>query len=93
MNMLDYEDRWTYHGSLTTPPCTPAIYWNVIRRVLPIEPMQFERYQQKNVKNQMTIGGITNNRIIQPIVNHNIRFIGAVKLAVSALAIIGTCIY
>jgi carbonic anhydrase len=44
MNLANYEDRWVYHGSLTTPPCSPFIYWNVIRRVLPIKLADLEKF-------------------------------------------------
>lgn len=30
MSLLDYDNRWTYKGSLTTPVCTIGAYWNVM---------------------------------------------------------------
>jgi len=36
MNMADTNNRWTYKGSVTTPPCAQNVYWNVLRTVYPI---------------------------------------------------------
>jgi carbonic anhydrase len=36
MEMLDLSNRWVYDGSLTTPPCTNKVYWNVLSKVYPI---------------------------------------------------------
>lgn len=36
INMLDTDNRWVYKGSLTVPPCTETIYWNVVRKVMPM---------------------------------------------------------
>ena len=46
MKLVNYEARWTYHGSLTTPPCSPFIYWNVIRRVFPIKAAELEKFKE-----------------------------------------------
>jgi carbonic anhydrase len=39
-NMMKYADmnnRWAYKGSLTTPPCTKTVYFNVLRKVWPLK--------------------------------------------------------
>ena len=33
LESIDTEHYWTYSGSLTTPPCTEGIVWNVIKQV------------------------------------------------------------
>lgn len=38
MSAIDMGNRWTYKGSLTTPPCTVGVYWNVVHRVFKISP-------------------------------------------------------
>lgn len=37
MNMADMNNRWTYRGSVTTPPCAQNVYWNVLRTVYPLK--------------------------------------------------------
>lgn len=44
-NMMKYADlnnRWAYKGSLTTPPCTKTVYFNVLKKVWPIEKKHLE---------------------------------------------------
>jgi carbonic anhydrase len=39
-NMMKYADmnnRWSYKGSLTTPPCSKTVFFNVMRTVWPIK--------------------------------------------------------
>jgi len=44
MNMVDMNNRWTYKGSVTTPPCAQNVYWNVLRTVYPIKDRHFEQF-------------------------------------------------
>lgn len=37
MSIVDAEDRWSYMGSESTPPCNGNVYWNVVRKVYPIK--------------------------------------------------------
>lgn len=37
MMLVDFNDRWVYKGSVTTPPCATYVYWNVLRKVYPIK--------------------------------------------------------
>lgn len=45
MAMLDYENRRTYRGSLTTPPCTIGVYWNVLSTVLPVKQKYVDQFK------------------------------------------------
>lgn len=36
MMMFDFNNRYTYRGSDTTPPCMPGVHWNVLSTVYPI---------------------------------------------------------
>jgi carbonic anhydrase len=36
MNLANFNERWTYKGSVTTPPCATNVYWNVVSTVYPI---------------------------------------------------------
>lgn len=39
MKIARFDQRWVYKGSMTQPPCDIYVYWNVLRRVLPITPV------------------------------------------------------
>lgn len=41
---VDFANRWVYSGSLTTPPCTTSVYFQVADRVLPISEKHFNAY-------------------------------------------------
>lgn len=36
MEMADFNNRWVYKGSVTTPPCAVNVYWNVLSTIYPI---------------------------------------------------------
>lgn len=37
MNMVDFNNRWVFKGSVTTPPCATDVYWNVLSTIYPIQ--------------------------------------------------------
>ena len=37
MEIFDLKHRWVYRGSLSTPPCTQYVYWNVLQSIYPIK--------------------------------------------------------
>ena len=37
MKVIDINNRWMYKGTLTTPPCTDKVLWNVVNNVYPIK--------------------------------------------------------
>lgn len=51
MSVVNTGDRWVYKGSLTTPPCTEGIYWNVVKTVYPIKKYHLEYYKAAVKKN------------------------------------------
>ena len=44
MNMIDTDNRWVYKGTLTTPPCTGFVYWNVLNTVYPISKKHLDQF-------------------------------------------------
>lgn len=72
MSVVSTNKRWVYTGSLTTPPCSEKIYWNVAARILPMKPRHLQLfrslllgYKYKNNLSEMTMEG--NFREIQEI--------------------------
>jgi carbonic anhydrase len=47
MELANFEDRWIYKGSVTTPPCDKFVYWNVLRRIHPIKIDQLALFKEK----------------------------------------------
>ena len=91
MGFVDLEERWVYHGSLTTPPCTPKVYWNVINKIFPIRLKEMEKFKKLMELNKDKIGAVFNNRPLQPILNQGIQYIGACYLS-NSLALVSASI-
>jgi carbonic anhydrase len=45
MMMFDMKNRWTYKGSVTTPPCAQNVYWNVLRTIYPIKQKYVDQFK------------------------------------------------
>jgi len=45
MMMVDTNNRWTYRGSVTTPPCAQNVYWNVLQTIYPIKPAHLKQFK------------------------------------------------
>ncbi|KAH8383233.1 hypothetical protein KR009_007537 [Drosophila setifemur] len=46
LSNLDRGNFYTYHGSLTTPPCSPVVLWHVFAEVLPISNQELPKFWQ-----------------------------------------------
>jgi hypothetical protein len=44
VDLLDYNRRYTYQGSLTTAPCAEGIMWNVVESVIPIRQSTIDEF-------------------------------------------------
>lgn len=61
--MADMSNRYTYVGSVTTPPCAQNVYWNVLRTVYPIKQKHVDQFMNQLKRSNLEVTG--NNRVIQ----------------------------
>lgn len=77
MSVISTEERWVYHGSLTTPPCSTVVHWNVVSRVYPIKKSHLELFRRRlrghGGASGLEING--NYRIVQKIDKHDVKLI------------------
>ena len=96
MQYIDASSRWTYDGSLTTPPYTPNVQWNVVTRVFPIKKKHLELFDKMLDRAVAEIPDEGNFREIQPTTDkHNVRLVGVPFIPVLAFmgAMIGLAIF
>ncbi len=43
--MVNMRSRWTYKGSVTTPPCATTVYWNVVKTIYPIKQKHVDQFR------------------------------------------------
>lgn len=73
MMMVNMKTRWSYLGSVTTPPCATTVYWNVVRQIYPIKQAHFDLFKKQMVKGTDAAPGpsafaadnVSNYRLIQ----------------------------
>lgn len=104
----DTSKFYAYPGSLTTPPCTEGIAWNILQQIQPMSTAQHDKFM-KYWKNNADFFGAGNYRKPQPrngrIIQTNaspkgwgelLVYTGADMMAVTtlaALAVVGTIAY
>jgi hypothetical protein len=70
MKYVDLNNRWAYKGSLTTPPCTKTVYFNVMRKVWPLKQKhldQFRNLMKKHGQGYFFTKADGNHRVVQPV--------------------------
>lgn len=66
MMMFDMRNRWTYKGSVTTPPCAQNVYWNVLRTIYPIKQRHLDMFKSQLAR-QEGLDNTGNWRVILPL--------------------------
>lgn len=47
LGMVDFNNRYTYLGSVTTPPCATYVHWNVLSTVYPISEKHLKQFKKQ----------------------------------------------
>jgi len=84
MDAVDVEKRWVYKGTLTTPPCTGNVYWNVLSTVYPIKASvktNFATQLNRNVNTNANIGTTGNYRATQTVDEQDVHYMSPVPPA------------
>jgi carbonic anhydrase len=66
MTLANFNERWVYKGSVTTPPCATNVYWNVVSTIYPVKQKYVDQFKTQLAK----VTGLDktgNWREIQPI--------------------------
>ena len=47
MKSINWDDRYAYKGSMTIPPCSKYVYWNVLKTVYKIHSRHVKHFAKK----------------------------------------------
>jgi hypothetical protein len=71
---VDWNNRWAYEGSLTTPPCTRLAFFNVAKKVIPVSEATVKAVKDKMTQedSRFFTKWSGNNRPPQPLNGQNV---------------------
>jgi hypothetical protein len=76
MELVDNNKRWIYSGSVTTPPCAKAVYWNVLSTIYPVSAKHLAQFKgQLNRGENGDLDERGNWRLIQAEDEHNVIYL------------------
>ena len=76
LSIINMKDRWTYKGSLTTPPCSTSVLWNVLTTVYPIKQSHIDEFKTQLARNKdYNLAEVGNFRVAQTINDHDLMMI------------------
>lgn len=79
INAIDFSNRWTYRGSVTTPPCATYVHWNVMSTIYPIKERHLKLFKKQLDRApeyyKPTLSEIGNYREVQKIDEHDVVYI------------------
>jgi carbonic anhydrase len=95
LKKLDLTKIFHYEGSLTVPPCTENVEWNIIDDPLPISKEQLAMFTRKWSGNPEFAKGRGNNRKAQLLHSRKIYYLGSLNnvLSKALLIVIGLTTY
>lgn len=75
MEMANFNKRWVYKGSVTTPPCATNVYWNVLSTIYPIKQKYVDLFKQRLDSGTPGLSALGNYRLAQPINGQDVIYV------------------
>jgi len=67
LNAVDFSEKWMYKGAISEPPCTEGVYWNIVKKIYPMEIERYELLKDFLYAKKGYLGSYKNNRKIQSV--------------------------
>jgi len=75
LDMVNFNERWIYKGSVTTPPCGTFVYWNVLSTIYPIKQEHLDLFVNKQLTKVHNLDKLGNWREVQKIDEHKLYYL------------------
>lgn len=60
ITLVDFDNRWVYQGSVTTPPCAQKVFWNEVSTIYPIKQSTLDNFKKQLDRPYAPTGGKSN---------------------------------